>query len=111
MYMPAPQMSFAPSARGPVQMAAPQSGRMYMSAPQAPLSMTQTYQTPSYQPVVQERFIEQPVMMQERFIEEPAVIDVNIEGPTVSGGIEALGLQPTQTTALEPTFVQPVNDR
>merc|ERR1719313_1142682 len=41
---------------------------------------------------------------------EDLVIDVNIERPTISGGIDALGLKPTQVEPLQPTFVTPINE-
>merc|ERR1719453_261711 len=57
---------------------------------------------------VTETIVSQPVVKEQ--IIEDLIIDVNIERPTVSGGIDALGLKPTQVEPLQPTFVQAVNE-
>merc|ERR1719316_1024815 len=55
--------------------------------------------------------VQRPVetVVKETIIED-LVIDVTIERPTVSGGIDALGLKPTQLEPIQPTFVTPVNE-
>merc|ERR1719262_1942341 len=53
--------------------------------------------------------IVQPAVVQETIVED-LVIDVPLERPTVSGGIDALGLKPTQLNPIDPTYVTPVNE-
>merc|ERR1719310_1646645 len=79
--------------------------------------MTSGFAAPMTSYVQQPTYISQPAttivrsqpVVQETIIED-LVIDVNIERPTVSGGIDALGLKPTQLEPIQPTFVTPVNE-
>merc|ERR1719160_1225716 len=79
--------------------------------------MTSGFAAPMTSYVQQPTYISQPAttivrsqpVVQEAIIED-LVIDVNIERPTISGGIDALGLKPTQVEPLQPTFVQAINE-
>merc|ERR1719271_940507 len=70
------------------------------------MSMPSYVQQPTYITKPVETIVQKPV----ETIVEDLVIDVPIERPTVSGGIDAQGLMPTQVTPIEPTFVTPVNE-
>merc|ERR1719506_3171773 len=97
------------------------SGMAFASAPQTfggRPGMMQTYQQPT-QYMSQPTYIQQPQQVVETVVQprvvqetivEDLVIDVNLERPTVSGGIDALGLKPTQLEPIQPTFVTPVNE-
>jgi len=65
---------------------------------------TTTYMT-APQPA-QETFVTR--MVEEEPFVENLVIEMDIAGPTVSGGIAEMNLRPTETSAIQPTFVEPV---